>query len=66
MLLVGRFLLGLGAGIGFVVFAAYISEITPEYIRGALVASQEILQVIGTFLVSLSQAATVPCDRPPS
>ncbi|PHJ23259.1 sugar transporter st1 [Cystoisospora suis] len=47
MLLVGRFLLGLGAGIGFVVFAAYISEITPESIRGALVASQEILQVIG-------------------
>lgn len=57
MLLVGRVLLGLGAGIGFVVFAAYISEVAPESIRGALVASQEILQVLGTFFKKPGQAS---------
>ncbi|PFH33514.1 sugar transporter ST1 [Besnoitia besnoiti] len=47
LLLLGRFFLGLASGVGFVVFAAYISEISPQALRGALVSSQEILQVCG-------------------
>ncbi|EPT29243.1 sugar transporter ST1 [Toxoplasma gondii ME49] len=46
-LLLGRFFLGLATGIGFVVIATYISEIAPESLRGALVSSQEMLQVCG-------------------
>ncbi|CBZ53195.1 Integral membrane protein, related [Neospora caninum Liverpool] len=46
-LLLGRFLLGLATGVGFVVIATYISEIAPQSLRGALVSSQEMLQVCG-------------------
>lgn len=47
MMLVGRAFLGVGIGMGFVVFPAYIAEVSPANVRGALVTCQEVAQCIG-------------------
>lgn len=46
-MLLGRSLLGVGIGMGFVVFPAYMAEVSPAEVRGALVTCQEVAQCIG-------------------
>eukprot|EP01053_Blabericola_migrator_P003410 Blabericola_migrator_1__3409@NODE_1_length_33786_cov_123_788665_g0_i0_p9_GENE_NODE_1_length_33786_cov_123_788665_g0_i0NODE_1_length_33786_cov_123_788665_g0_i0_p9_ORF_typecomplete_len356_score68_25Sugar_tr/PF00083_24/1_6e34Sugar_tr/PF00083_24/3_2e07MFS_1/PF07690_16/1_6e11PUCC/PF03209_15/0_0014TRI12/PF06609_13/0_0021TauE/PF01925_19/0_14DUF3682/PF12446_8/0_094_NODE_1_length_33786_cov_123_788665_g0_i03067331740 len=46
-MLLGRALLGVGIGMGFVVFPTYMAEVAPADVRGALVTCQEVAQCIG-------------------
>lgn len=46
-MLAGRALLGVGIGMGFVVFPTYMAEVSPADVRGALVTCQEVAQCIG-------------------
>lgn len=46
-MLVGRSLLGVGIGMGFVVFPTYMAEVSPADVRGILVTCQEVAQCIG-------------------
>lgn len=46
-----RTIVGLGIGIGFVVFATYIAEIAPPSLRGRLILCQEIAQCVGAFFL---------------
>lgn len=48
--LFGRFCVGTGVGIGFVVYATYMCEIAPSGIRGILVACQEVAQCCGCMI----------------
>eukprot|EP00922_Rhytidocystis_sp_ex-Travisia-forbesii_P025979 GHVS01038081.1.p1 GENE.GHVS01038081.1~~GHVS01038081.1.p1 ORF type:complete len:583 (+),score=70.55 GHVS01038081.1:57-1805(+) len=50
LLLVGRLFVGVGIGIGFVLFSTYISEIAPADRRGQLVTCQELAQCAGVLL----------------
>ncbi|CDJ44755.1 hypothetical protein ETH_00035840, partial [Eimeria tenella] len=50
LVLVGRFFVGLGVGMGFVVYATYMCEIAPTDLRGVLVACQEVAQCSGCML----------------
>lgn len=45
--LFGRFVVGMGVGLGFVVYATYTSEVAPPDRRGQLVACQEVAQCFG-------------------
>lgn len=46
-MLCGRALLGVGIGMGFVVFPTYMAEVSPARVRGALITCQEVAQCIG-------------------
>ncbi|XP_053993153.1 uncharacterized protein LOC128884104 isoform X2 [Hylaeus volcanicus] len=48
-ILIARFLLGAGVGVGFVVFSTYIPEIAPAKHRGKLVAIQDAALSLGCF-----------------
>ncbi|PHJ20968.1 sugar transporter st1 [Cystoisospora suis] len=54
--LFGRFVVGMGVGLGFVVYATYTSEVAPPDRRGQLVACQEVAQCFGC-LVAYAMAA---------
>ncbi|PFH31077.1 sugar transporter ST2 [Besnoitia besnoiti] len=56
VMLLGRFLIGMGVGLGFVVYATYTSEVAPSDRRGQLVACQEVAQCFGC-LVAYAMAA---------
>eukprot|EP00922_Rhytidocystis_sp_ex-Travisia-forbesii_P027330 GHVS01040057.1.p1 GENE.GHVS01040057.1~~GHVS01040057.1.p1 ORF type:complete len:886 (+),score=111.96 GHVS01040057.1:288-2660(+) len=56
MLLLGRIFIGLGVGIGFVVFSTYISEVSPADRRGQLVTCQEVAQCAGCLVAYLVAA----------
>ena len=50
VLLLGRFVVGLGIGLSAVVTPAYLGEISPAHLRGRIVESYEILLCIGMLL----------------
>nr|CEL67691.1 TPA: Sugar transporter, MFS superfamily, related [Neospora caninum Liverpool] len=56
VMLLGRFLIGMGVGLGFVVYATYTSEVAPPDRRGQIVAFQEVAQCFGC-LVAYAAAA---------
>ncbi|EPR64465.1 sugar transporter ST2 [Toxoplasma gondii RUB] len=56
VMLLGRFLIGMGVGLGFVVYATYTSEVSPPDRRGQIVAFQEVAQCFGC-LVAYATAA---------
>lgn len=47
LLLLGRFILGIAIGMGFVIFSTYITECSPDLWRGRMVSSIEVAQCIG-------------------
>ncbi|EZG46262.1 major facilitator superfamily transporter [Gregarina niphandrodes] len=47
VMLAGRALLGVGIGMGFVVFPTYMAEVAPAAVRGVLVTCQEVAQCLG-------------------
>jgi len=66
ILLVGRFFVGLGVGVGMVVFSTYTSEVSPTHLRGRLGLLQEICQCIGcifTFGTAALMVDTAPYWR---
>jgi len=60
VVLIGRFFVGMGAGIGLVNFSTYTSEISPPKRRGALVVCQELCQCIGAILAFLAAVSLGP------
>ena len=57
MLILGRFLVGVGIGISAVVAPAYLGEIAPARVRGRVVESYEILLCIGMLASVLADVA---------
>ncbi|CEM35291.1 unnamed protein product [Vitrella brassicaformis CCMP3155] len=63
ILLAGRFIVGVGVGIGMVTFSTYVAEIAPERERGQLVLCQEICQCLGV-MCSFGVAAMLTDPAP--
>ena len=61
LLLVGRSLVGIGAGIGFAIDPVYIAEISPSRDRGFLVGFSEI---VNAFFTQSDFISTIVIVRP--
>ncbi|VDP18432.1 unnamed protein product [Soboliphyme baturini] len=57
MLLVGRIIVGAGAGTSSCVIPAYIAEVTPPTTRGRMLVTFQLMITLGFWVASLSNAA---------
>ena len=53
VLMVGRIVIGLGVGIASLVVPVYLSEISPQEVRGTVVAFDVLLITSGQFISSV-------------
>jgi MFS family permease len=56
LLIIGRFLLGIGIGVSAVVVPAYLGEVSPAAYRGRVVGSYELMLCLGMLCSSLVDA----------
>lgn len=57
MLILGRFLVGLGIGVSAVVVPAYLGELAPANLRGRIVELYEVLLGAGMLFALMADAA---------
>lgn len=64
MLLVGRFLTGVGVGMALALVGVYIAEIAPANVRGALLSTNQLAINIGIVLVRRTTSLLSPRQPP--
>ena len=53
ILMLGRFVVGLGVGIASLVVPVYLSEVSPQEVRGAVVATDIMVITMGQFIAAV-------------
>lgn len=57
VLMVGRYIIGLGVGMASLVVPVYLSEVSPQEVRGAVVATDIMIITAGQFIAALISLA---------
>ena len=63
VLICGRFILGLAVGISSLITPMYLSEVTPERIRGTTISFFQLMLTVGVFAAFVSNLALSYADR---